>query len=181
MTEKEKSRKVVLGIAGSPHGIKGELRIKTYTEDPLAIAGYGSLEGSDGHTYEVRTVRAAKNVVVAKLAGIDSREQAEALNGVEFSITRDMLSGTALDEEEFFHADLIGLMAVDEQGGRYGKICAIHDFGGGDMLELTISGRKNVMIPFSKVAVPTVDLDSGTVTIDPVAAGLAGDSEDGQA
>ncbi|MEZ5812560.1 MAG: ribosome maturation factor RimM [Rhizobiaceae bacterium] len=169
---------VVLGVGGAPHGIRGELRIRTFTEDPLAIAGYGSLAGSDGRSYEIVSVRPAKNVVVVRIKGIESREQAETLNGVEFSVARSALGEAALDEEEFFHADLIGLAAVDETGGRYGRVTAIHDFGGGDMLELALSTRKSAMIPFSKAAVPAVDVAAGTITIDPVAAGLV--DEDGQ-
>lgn len=175
-----KPHMVVLGVGGAPHGIKGELRIKTFTEDPLAIAGYGPLTGSDGRSYEIASVRPSKNVVVARIKGIDSREAAEALNGVEFAVPRSALGEEAPDGEEFFHADLIGLAAVDTAGGRYGRVTAVHDFGGGDMLELAISARKSAMIPFSKAAVPSIDVAAGTITVDPVAAGLVDEDGDGE-
>ncbi len=168
---------VVLGIGGAPHGIKGELRIKTFTEDPLAIGNYGRLTGSDGKHYEIRSVRPAKKIVVAKLSGIDHREQAEALNGVEFSVSRDALGNDGLQEDEFFHADLIGLAAIDADGARHGRIVAIHNFGGGDMLELSGGGRKTVLIPFTEAAVPQIDAKGGTITVDPIAAGLVDDDE----
>ena len=166
---------VVLGIGGAPHGIRGELRIRPFTADPLALGKYGPLTGSDGNTYKVGSVRPARNVVVATLAGIDSREKAEALNGVEFSVPRAALEKEPLGEEEFFHADLIGLAALDSDGGRYGRVSAVHDFGGGDMLELTISGRRTILIPFTKAAVPAIDVKGGTITVEPVAAGLVDD------
>lgn len=169
---------VVLGVAGAPHGIRGELRIKTFTEDPLAIANYGPLTGSDGSDYRIISVRPAKNVVVAKLEGVDRREKAEALNGVEFSVSRDTLGEEALQDDEFFHADLIGLEALDDKGGRYGRVSAIHDFGGGDMLELTMSGRKSLMIPFTEAAVPAINIGQGTIIVEPVAAGLIDGDED---
>lgn len=168
---------VVLGVGGAPHGIKGELRIKTFTEDPLAIGDYGPLSGSDGSTYEITAVRPAKTVVVARLKGVNSREAAEALNGVEFSVPRSVLGDGELDDGEFFHADLIGMMATDEDGGRHGRVVAIHDFGGGDMLELSGGGRNSVFIPFTQAAVPTVDMAAGQIIIDPLAAGLIEDEE----
>ncbi len=178
LKENDKSpRLVVLAIGGAPHGIMGELRIKTFTEDPLAIGSYGPLTGSDGRTYEILSVRPAKNVVVARLKGVESREAAQALNGVELSITRDALGDASPEEGEFFHADLIGLVATDRDGGRYGKIVAIHDFGGGDMLELAGGGRKSILIPFSEAAVPEIDIDGGTVTVEPMAAGLIDEPE----
>lgn len=171
-------RMVVLGVGGAPHGIRGELRIKTFTEDPLSIADYGPLSGSDGRTYTIKTVRPAKNVVVVRIDGIDSREKAQLLNGVEFSVPRDALEQGALPEDEFYHTDLIGLTATDKEGGRYGRVAAIHDFGGGDMLELAISGRKSVFIPFTEAAVPEIDVEGGTITVEPVAAGLVDGEED---
>ncbi len=180
MKDDGKSPMIVLGVGGAPHGLKGELRIKTFTDDPLAIGSYGPLTGSDGKTYRLLTVRAAKTVVIARLDGVNGREQAETLNGVEFSVSREALSAAGLGEEEFFHADLIGLSAVDDRGGRYGRVSAIHDFGGGDMLELAAGGGKSVMIPFSKAAVPIIDPGAGTIVIDPAAAGLADDEGDDQ-
>ncbi|MEX0343400.1 MAG: ribosome maturation factor RimM [Rhizobiaceae bacterium] len=178
--DKSHACKVVLGVGGAPHGIKGELRIKTFTDDPLAIGNYGPLTGSDGKSYEVTSVRPAKNVVVARLRGVTSREAAEALNGVEFSVSREVLGDDELDDDEFFHADLIGLTAIDEDANRYGKVMAVHNFGGGDMLELTDGGRTSVLIPFSEAAVPIIDIEGGTITVEPVAAGLVDDPEEGR-
>lgn len=171
-------RMVVLGIGGAPHGVKGELRIKPFTEDPSGIGAYGPLTGSDGNIYKIASVRPAKNVVVARLKGINTREEAEALNGVEFAVRRGMLEDKALDGSEFFQADLIGLAAIDAEDGRYGRVVAVHDFGGGDMLELRGGGRDSALIPFSESAVPNIDLESGSITVEPVAAGLTDGPED---
>lgn len=167
---------VLVAIIGAAHGIKGEVRIKTYTANPLALADYNPLKAKDGRAFEVLSVRPQGTVVVARLKGVSDRNQAEALNGVELFAARSDLPDE--DDGEFFHDDLVGLAVNDETGAAVGRVKAVHNFGGGDILELDLPGRPSVMIPFSNAAVPVVDLDQGLVRIDTVAAGLIDDEDE---
>ncbi|MFP1630611.1 ribosome maturation factor RimM [Zhengella sp. ZM62] len=178
---KKNGKDVRMAVIGAPHGVRGELRVKSFTADPLAIGDYGPLHDAEGRLYEVLDVRPAKTVVVVRFRGVTTREQAEALNGVELLVARDALPDEDLEEDEFFHADLVGLEVRDGDGKTLGKVTALQDFGGGDLLEITLGGRKGVLIPFTMAAVPVVDVAGGFVTIEPVAAGLVdtGDEDDG--
>src|SRR5690606_6455616 len=139
-----------MAVIGAPHGIRGELRVKTFTGDPLALGDYGPLYARDGRAFEVLDIRSAGTVVVVRFKG---------------------------DEDDFYHADLIGLSVRDDSGATIGKVAAVHNFGGGDILDLTLGGRRGVLIPFSKAAVPEVSVAGGYITVDPVAAGLVEDED----
>ena len=167
---------VLLAVIGAAHGIKGEVRVKTFTGDPLALAGYGSLHAKDGRRFEIVAIRPANTVVVVRFKGVDDRNKAEALNGTELFTERGALPEK--DEGEFFHDDLIGLTVQDESGSTIGKVTAVQNFGGGDILELKLSDGREVLIPFSHAAVPDVDVGGGFIRIDSLAAGLV-DDEDG--
>lgn len=168
---------VQLAVIGAAHGIRGEVRVKPYTEDPLAIGDYGLLYDKQGKSYEVLEVRAAKNVVIVRFKSVNDRNTAEALNGTELFIDRSQLAEN-LDDDEFYHADLIGLQAYDRQGNHYGRIAALFDFGGGDLIELRLVGRKPMLIPFTEAAVTEVDLTNGKIIVEPYAAGLIADEDD---
>ncbi|MCB1383394.1 MAG: ribosome maturation factor RimM [Notoacmeibacter sp.] len=170
--------RICLATIGAPHGVKGELRVKSHTGDPLAFGDYGPLTDAAGRQIEVLDVRPSKTVVVARFKGITTREQAEALNGVDLYIDRDMLPDEELEEDEFFHEDLIGLAVKDPDGATLGKVTALHDFGGGDLLEITFGGRRGIMVPFTRAAVPVIDIEGGFVTVEPVAAGLVATDDD---
>ena len=163
---------VLMAEIGAPHGVRGELRVKSHTADPLAFGSFGTLQDETGRSYKVMSARPAKTVVVVRLKGVDTREAAEALKGRALFIARDLLPDDALDTDEFFHADLIGMGVRDETGKTYGTIQAVHNFGGGDILELALSGKRTVMIPFTEAAVPNIDFEAGEVLVEPVAAGL---------
>jgi 16S rRNA processing protein RimM len=170
---------VQMAVIGAAHGIKGELRVKTFTGDPLALGDYGPLHARDGRTFEVEDIRPAGDVVVVRFKGIRDRTVAEALTGTELFVDRSVLPPG--DEDEFYHADLVGLAVRDETGGEAGRVTAVQNFGGGDILELTFHGRKGLLIPFSRAAVPEVDTLGGFIRIDTIAAGLAEDvDEDGR-
>ncbi|GAA4526725.1 ribosome maturation factor RimM [Chelativorans composti] len=171
---------VQLGTVGAPHGIRGEVRVKTFTEDPLALGDYGPLTTEDGLTLTVRTIRPAKSVVIVQFEEITDRTAAERLNGKGLFVERSALPDD-LEEEEFYHADLIGLRAVDETGEEIGRITAVHNFGAGDMLEIRPRGGKSVMVPFTKPAVPTVSITNGMVTVNREMAGLLDKDEDAPA
>lgn len=171
---------IQLAVIGAAHGIKGEVRVKTFTGDPLAIGDYGPLQTDNGQRLVVQQVRPAKEVVVVRFKGVDSRDQAEALKGTVLFVSRDKLPDD-LEEDEFYHVDLIGLRVETEAGEPVGTIAAVLDFGAGEMLEVKARGEKPVLIPFTRAAVPTVDIKSGVLRVEPIAAGLVDDGEDEEA
>jgi 16S rRNA processing protein RimM len=167
---------VQMAVIGAAHGIKGELRVKSFTGDPLALGGYGPLSSKDGRVFEVETIRAAGEVAIVRFKGVSDRSAAERLTGTELFIDRSALPPE--DEDEFYHADLVGLVVRDEAGVEGGRVTAIQNFGGGDILEITFQGRKGLLIPFSRASVPEVDVKAGFIRIDTIAAGLAEDADE---
>jgi 16S rRNA processing protein RimM len=150
---------------GAPHGIRGAVKLWTFTEDPLAVMHYGQLRTKDGgRTFEVATAREGKGHLVATFKGVASREDAERLNGVELYIPRDRLPET--DDDEYYHADLIGLAAVTTTDAPLGRVIAIHDFGAGTIIEIAPPEGNTLMLPFTNAVVPTVDLKAGKVIIE---------------
>jgi 16S rRNA processing protein RimM len=167
---------VQMAVVGAPHGIKGELRVKTFTADPLALGDYGPLFAKDGRSFEITDIRPANTVVVVRFKQVKDRNAAEALTGTELFVDRSALPDQG-DDSEFYHADLVGLAVRDETGAEIGKVAAVQNFGGGDILELTLSGRRGMLIPFTQAAVPVIDIAGGFIGVDTVAAGLV-DSDD---
>jgi 16S rRNA processing protein RimM len=150
---------------GAPHGVRGAVKLWTFTEDPFAVLDYGPLVTKDGaRTFEVADAREAKGHLVATLKGVASREDAERLTGVELYISRDKLPET--DDDEYYHADLIGLAAVDAAGAPIGRVIAIHNFGAGDIIEIAPPDSPTLLLPFTNAVVPTVDLKAGRVVIE---------------
>ena len=149
---------------GAAHGVRGEVRLWPFTEDPMAVIDYGTLSTKDGaRQFEVVRARIAKDHLVAVLKGITTREGAERINGLELYIDRDKLPET--EEGEYYHADLIGLRAVDPAGGAIGRVFAIHNFGAGDIIEIAPPQGPTLLLPFTDAVVPTVDLAEGQVVI----------------
>jgi 16S rRNA processing protein RimM len=148
---------IVLGIVGAAHGIRGEVRIKTFTGDPLAIGSYGPVDTPDGRRFKVLAVRPLKgDMVIAKLQGISDRTAAEKLTHTELRVSRSALPEP--DEDEFYHADLIGCTVETESGERIGTVASIHDFGAGDIIEISRPGREPLTLTFTRAAVPVIDL-----------------------
>ncbi|MET3662274.1 ribosome maturation factor RimM [Aquamicrobium ahrensii] len=168
---------VQMAVIGAPHGIKGELRVKTFTGDPEALGDYGPLYTQDGRAFTVLSIRAAGAMAVVRFAEAKDRNAAEALTGTELFVDRSVLPEPE-EEDEFYHADLIGLDVRDDTGAALGKVLAVQNFGGGDILDLMIGGRKGVLIPFTQAAVPQVAISEGFIRVDPVAAGLVEDDND---
>ena len=168
---------IQLGIVGAAHGIKGEVRVKTFTGDAMALGDYGPLQTASGRVLEVAQLRPSKEVVVVRFKGVDTRNDAEALNGTELFVDRSRLSDD-LEDDEFYHVDLIGLAVETLASEPIGTITAVHDFGAGEMLDVKRKGAKPVLIPFTRAAVPDVDLKARLVRVDPEAAGLVDDGED---
>ncbi|WP_428426639.1 ribosome maturation factor RimM [Pararhizobium sp.] len=169
---------VLMGTIGGAQGLRGEVRVKSFAEEPTAIGDYGHLHAEDGRTFEVLEVREMKNVVVVRFRGVNDRNAAEALNGLELYVERDNLPDDDLDEDEFFYADLEGLEALDAGGKSYGTVTGVFDFGAGDLLELKGPGKRPVLIPFTEWSVLEIDLEAGTMLVDPLAAGLTDDKDE---
>ncbi|HEV7260703.1 MAG TPA: ribosome maturation factor RimM [Bosea sp. (in: a-proteobacteria)] len=148
---------VLLGVIGAAHGIKGEVRIKTFTGDPLAIADYGPLSDDKGRRFEIADVRPAKEVVVARLKGVTSREAAESLNGVQLFVARDQIPEPD-DEDEFLQADLIGCAVIGPDGATLGTVTAVENYGAGDLLDIALPDGRSVLMPFTKAFAPRIDI-----------------------
>ncbi|GAC1563651.1 MAG: ribosome maturation factor RimM [Beijerinckiaceae bacterium] len=167
---------ILVGMFGAAHGLRGEVRLKSYTADPAAIGTYGPLQDAAGaRVFTIKTLRGVgKDMFVARLAEIADRDTAEALNGTELFIARSKLP-PAKDEDEFYQADLIGLRVENENGEVLGRIVALHDFGAGDILEIApppeAASKATAMLAFTRALVPVVDITGGriVVAIDPFA------------
>ena len=150
---------------GAAHGVRGAVKLWTFTEDPFAVTRYGPLTTKDGaRSFEVAHAREGKGHLVATLKGVTNRNEAERLNGLELYVAREKLPAT--DEDEYYHADLIGLAAVTTGGEALGKVIAIHNFGAGDIIEIAPPGGATMLLPFSNAVVPTVDIAGGRVLIE---------------
>jgi 16S rRNA processing protein RimM len=150
---------------GAAHGVRGAVKLWTFTEDPLAVKRYGPLATRDGaRHFEVASAREAKGHLVATLKGVTTREEAERLNGIELYIAREALPDT--DENEYYHADLIGLAAVTPADQPLGHVVAIHNFGAGDIIEIAPAHGATLLLPFTSAVVPTVDVAGGRVVIE---------------
>lgn len=167
MADDEQDR-VCLGQVSVAHGIKGEVRIKPFTEDPEGIAAYGPLQDETGRRrFEILSLRTTKGGVVARLDGVADRSQAEALKGVKLFVDRDRLPAQN-EDGVWYHADLIGLEAVDAGGAAVGTIVAVQNYGAGDLLEIRpAAGGPTVLLPFTSQIVPDVDPEAGRVLVDP--------------
>jgi 16S rRNA processing protein RimM len=159
------SAQVCVARIGAAHGVRGAVKLWTFTEDPFAVTRYGPLTTKDGaRSFEVAHAREAKGHLVATLKGVTTRNEAERLNGLELYVARDKLPAT--DDDEYYHADLIGLAAETTGGEPLGRIIAIHNFGAGDIIEIAPASGATLMLPFSNAVVPTVDLAGGKVLIE---------------
>jgi 16S rRNA processing protein RimM len=163
------SGRVCVARIGAPHGVRGEIRLRVFAQDPAAVMQYGPLEIEDGsRRFEIESLRPAKGHLIARLRGISDRAAAEQLTNVDLYVARAKLPPAA--EDEFYHADLIGLSAYDRQGRGMGKVVAVHNFGAGDLLEIVPDrGGTAAMLPFTAANVPDVDVAGGRIVIDPPA------------
>lgn len=158
--------RVCVGVIVGAHGVRGALRVKSFTVQPADLAAYGPVEDESGKRQFPLTLlgESNKGVVLVKLDGVNDRNAADALKGVKLMVPRAALPET--EEEEFYYSDLIGLKVELSDGALVGKVKAIFDFGGGDVIE--IQGPNGaVMYPFTRAVVPVVDIAGGRLVIDP--------------
>lgn len=171
------SRDILLGVVIGAQGLRGEVRVKTFTESPARLSAYGRLHTSDGRVFEIAHVRPLKpDIAVVLIDGVGDRTAAESLKGVELYVSRDVLP--APEEDEFYHADLIGLRAEDAEGRLIGEVRAIHNFGAGDVIEIVRADGGNLFLPFSRETVPIIEPESGRLVVvepqDPAAEEMRG-------
>ena len=162
---------ICIGVVVAAHGVRGQVKVRSFTEDPLKLGAYGPVTDDSGaRRFTVKVQGAPKDgVVIATLSGLADRDAAEALRRTRLYVPRTALPAVA--DDEFYHADLVGLEARTTDGAALGKVSAVQNFGGGDLLEIEpLAGGDTLLVPFSKAAVPVVALAAGTVVIDPVTA-----------
>jgi 16S rRNA processing protein RimM len=159
--------RICVGAIGGAFGVMGEVRLKSFCAQPEAIAAYAPLYTEDGkRSFSLRITRSINNGFAARLSGITTKEEADAMRGVELYADRSMLPN--LPDDEFYHTDLIGLEVFDTGGAKLGTLRAVHNHGAGDILEVFAPGRKTaLLLPFTRAAVPTVDLTQGRIIADP--------------
>jgi 16S rRNA processing protein RimM len=156
----------MVGVIVGAHGVRGAVRVKPFTAEAAAVAGYGPVEDETGtRRFELRLVGEGKGVVIATVKGVEDRDAAEALKGLRLYVAREALPPP--DAEEFYHADLIGLDAMTRSGERLGKVRAVHDYGAGDSLEIDVAAGGTLLVPFTRRAVPEIDLAAGRLVVDP--------------
>ena len=157
--------KICVARIGAAHGVRGAVKLWTFTEDPFAVEAYGPLSTKDGaRHFEVASAREAKDHLVVTFRGITTRDAAERLNGLELYVPREKLPAT--EDDEYYHADLIGLDAVTTADEPLGRVVAIHNFGAGDIIEIAPESGTTILLPFSNAVVPTVDIAGGRVVIE---------------
>lgn len=160
------SEKIVVGAIAGAFGVKGEVRLKSFCANPEDIGTYAPLTGDNGVEYTVKITRAVKGGFAARLSGVRFKDEADALRGVKLSADRALLP--SLPDDEYYHADLIGLDVFDTGGAEIGRVAAVLNHGAGDILELRGPKLKgSVLLPFTLDAVPTVDLSAGRIIADP--------------
>ena len=156
---------VCVGVIAGAHGIKGEVKVKSFTEDVMKIVHYGPLFDESGARRFDMTVRAkAKDGLIAVIDGVGDRNAAEALRGTKLYVPRSALPQT--EPEEFYHADLIGLAAELADGTKLGEVVAVHNFGAGDLIEIRRANGRTLDLPFTQAVVPVVDVEGRRIEVD---------------
>ena len=164
------ANRVCVARIGAAHGVRGEVKLWSFTEDPAAVAHYGPLETQDGtRCFEIEALRAAKDHFVARIAGVNDRDAAEKLRNIELYIPRARLPKIE-ETDTFYHADLVGLDAVTPDGARVGTVHALHNFGAGDIIEIAPAGGGDpLMLPFNETTVPKIDVAARQIVVMPPA------------
>lgn len=163
----DEADRVLVGEIGAAQGLKGEVRLRSYTQTPTDIGTYGPLHDEAGaHAIEIETLRATPKALIARIKGVTTREAAEALNGTRLYLARAKLPSRA--EEEWYVADLVGLKAVDTQGAVMGTVVAVNNYGASDIIEITPQdGGPSLLLPFTETVVPEVDTEGGRIVVVP--------------
>ncbi|PPQ40315.1 16S rRNA processing protein RimM [Rhodoblastus acidophilus] len=162
------SDEILVGVFGAPHGVRGEIRVKSYTQDPLSLADYDGLHDGAGRAFEIVSARPLKDdLLVVRVKNVNDRDAAQALTHTKLYVPREKLPPT--EEDEFYTRDLIGLRAETEDGAVLGTIVAVPNYGAGDILEVAPPAGETLLYPFTRAVVPTVDVKGGRVIVIPPA------------
>lgn len=166
-TDRRGDRRVLIGVVVGVQGVRGQVRIKSFAARPEDVGAYGPLQDKSGkRRFEIKAEGFARGAVIARIAGVTDRDAAEALRGVELHVDRAALPATAADE--YYQADLIGLVAEDKAGGALGVVRNVVEYGAGPLLEIERPGmKKTVLVPFTKAVLVQVDLAGGRLVLDP--------------
>ncbi len=161
-------QRVCLAAVSGAHGVRGDVRLKVFTQDLEDVGSYGPVTTEDGlQRFKVSAVRVSGDKVTARLSGVGNRNQAEALKGTRLYVDRDVLPET--EEDEWYHADLIGLECFDAVGVLMGTVASVHDFGAGDIVEIeTVEGGDTILVPFTRECVPEIDLNGRRLVVKPM-------------
>lgn len=163
-------KRILLGEFGRAQGVRGEVRIKSFTDDPLSIASYAPLTDESGaRQFKILSARPHKDdLIVARIEGVNDRSAAEALKRVKIFAPREALDKQALDDGEFLQSDLVGLAVRDKSGRAVGRLLRFENYGAGDLLAINVDGRREpALLPFADAFVPQIDIESGFIIIDP--------------
>jgi len=166
LPQEERGNKIRVARIGAAHGVRGEVKLWSFTQDPMAVAGYGALETEDGtRRFAIESLRAGKDFLVARLAGIESRAAAQQLTNTELFVPRERLPPIE-DDDTFYVSDLVGCAAVTADGNPLGTVNAVHNFGAGDIIEIApADGSAPVMLSFTESNVPEVNLDAKRIVV----------------
>jgi 16S rRNA processing protein RimM len=149
----------------SPHGVRGAVKLKTFTEDPESIRDYSPLYSKDGkEKFEITILSSKEGMLIAKISGVNDRNEAASLRGRELYADKNLFPD--LEEDEFYYDDLIGMQVVLENGEEFGSVVNLHNFGGGDLVEISLQGQsKTELFAFTREIFPKIDAENKTVTI----------------
>ncbi|MGD9510379.1 MAG: ribosome maturation factor RimM [Geminicoccaceae bacterium] len=155
---------VCVAQIGAPHGVRGAFRLRCFTEVPESVAAYGPVHDEAGRPlFALRILAEAKGGLIATAPGIEDRDAAEAVRGLRLFVPRERLPAT--EEDEFYHEDLVGLAARTPEGAPLGRVIGVHNHGAGDILEVELEPGRTELVPFTREAVPVIDLAAGSVEV----------------
>lgn len=160
------SEQVCLGLIVGSKGLRGEVKVKSYTDDPQDVAAYGPVSTDDDRTLNLTVTGAGKGVIIANVEGVEDRTQADALKGLRLYVERSALPPP--DADSLYQADIVGLKAVRTDGESLGEVVAFHNFGAGDVMEVQAEGRESILIPFTDAAIAEVDIAGQQILITPL-------------
>lgn len=161
--------RLCVGVIAGAHGVRGLVRVKSFTAVPADVAAYRPVTDAAGRRqFDLEITGEVRGLLLARIAGVNDRDAAERLRGVELYIDRDLLPPVE-DDDEFYHADLVGLTAERADGSVYGEVKAVHDFGAGAMIEIALADGGDVVLPFTAEVVPEVDIDGSRLVVEPPA------------
>ncbi len=162
----ERAKKLCVGVVAGAHGIKGAVRVKTFTVEPSDVASYGPVADEAGaRVFAITVLSAADGMAIARLGGVADRNAAEALKGTRLYVARQALPRPE-GRDEYYVEDLIGLAVEDAGGARIGQVTVSYDFGAGEVLEIALADGTTIMLPFSQATVPTVDIPGGRIVVE---------------